>query len=167
MEICIIVATGKNGEIGCKGRLPWSLPRDMKHFKTLTEGNAVVMGRKTYESIPNFPLKNRLNIVVSKSLDTVEGGIVTANIEDAASLAKQKGYSRLFVIGGNSIYERMLPVCDRMYLTKVDGTFPEADVFFPKIDLSEWEIVDQENFAHDERNDFDISFIEYKRIRFK
>lgn len=163
MEISIIVAMGKNGEIGCCGRLPWSLPRDMRHFRELTEGNAVLMGRKTYESIPKFPLKNRLNIIVSKSIKEVEGGFVFDDITGAINLAKRQGYDRLFVIGGSSIYERMLPLCDKIFQTKVYGEFPMANVFFPKIDLDKWEIVSQTDVAKDEKNAFDMSFIEYKK----
>lgn len=167
MNISIIVAVGKNGEIGCQGRLPWSLPRDMKHFREKTEGNAVVMGRKTYESIPNFPLKNRLNMVISSSIKGIDGGFVCSNFQDAIILAKEKGYNDLYVIGGNSIYNMFIPICNKIILTKVWGDFPQADVFFPDIDFDVWNEVSNTFVAKDEKNAFDISFIEYERKTIK
>ncbi|MFH1523225.1 MAG: dihydrofolate reductase [Patescibacteria group bacterium] len=129
--INIIVALGKNREIGFKNQLLWDIPEDMKRFKKITTGHIVIMGSKTYESIGK-PLPNRINIVIAKEKDyQATGCIVAHSIIEAVE--KAKGHSRkkeIFIIGGGSIYKQFLPLTDKLYLTLVDDA-PEADIYFP------------------------------------
>ena len=130
----IIAAMGKNRELGLRGKLPWRIPDDMQRFKTLTMGNSVIMGRKTWESIPEKfrPLPGRTNIVITRQTNyEAKGAIVTDSLESArAAAARALGSDEIFVIGGGEIYREALPFTDRLYLTLVDDT-TEADTFFP------------------------------------
>ena|SRR3990167_6015309 len=145
--INIVAAIGKNRELGAKNKLLWHIPEDMERFKRLTTGKVVVMGRKTYESIPEKfrPLPNRINIVVTRDLNYSSSEIeknsrqtrtITAlSIEEAIEKAKEFN-KEIFIIGGAQIYEQSLKYADRLYMTLVDKEYPEADVFFP--DYSEF-----------------------------
>ena len=136
MIISMIAAVGKNGAIGCGGALPWHIPEDLKYFKAVTLGKPVVMGRKTFDSIGR-PLPNRRNIVVTRDPAwRAEGVEVAQNLEDA--LACLKRCPEVMVIGGGTIYEALLGVADRLYVTDVDQTVPGADAFFPSIDPNDW-----------------------------
>lgn len=134
MSIKIIAAIGKNRELGAKNALLWNLPGDMKFFRETTRGFTVIMGRLTYESIGR-PLPKRRNIVITRSPDFCPEGVETAqSLEAALRLAD----GDVFVIGGASVYAQALPFCDEMLLTEVDSEYPEADVYFPDFDCSEW-----------------------------
>lgn len=125
----IIAAVGKNREIGKKSGLVWRLPGDLKYFKEKTMGKTVVMGRKTYESIPGGKgLSGRKNVVLSR-----KNGDAEAVIRELACSNEE-----IFVIGGGSIYEKMLPFCQRLYLTEIDASDAEADTFFPEFDKSSY-----------------------------
>lgn len=164
MEIIVIAAIGNNLEIGVGSRMPWKLPRDMKHFRDCTTNHAIVMGRKTMESIPKLPLKDRLNIVVSSTLKSDKSEIIVCpDIQTAINTAKEKDYDKLFAIGGREIYREFVPISDRIIITRVKASFKDADVFFPEIDLSEWEETSKKIFNKDDKNEFDIEFIEYTR----
>ena len=130
----IIAAMGKNRELGLRGKLPWRIPDDMQRFKTLTMGNSVIMGRKTWESIPEKfrPLPGRTNIVITRQTNyEAKGALVTDSLESArAAAARAEGADEIFVIGGGEIYREALPFTDRFYLTLVDDA-AEADTFFP------------------------------------
>lgn len=137
--INIIAAIGQNRELGNNNQLLWHLPEDLKRFKELTNGHPVIMGRKTFESIPEKfrPLPNRTNIVVSRNLDLAlpEGVLAALSLEEAIVLAqKAPGSEEIFIIGGGQIYTEAVEkkLADRLYLTLVEKTFPEADVFFPE-----------------------------------
>ncbi len=136
--ISIIAAIGKNRELGKNNKLLWRIPEDLKRFKKLTQNHAVIMGRKTYESIGR-PLPNRTNIIISRNRGwTPDGCLVADSIETAINLAKKTIINNLssiikdeiFIIGGGQIYKEALPYADKLYLTVVDGT-AEADTFFP------------------------------------
>ncbi len=134
-KISIIAAIGKNRELGKNNKLLWHIPGDLPHFKKLTLGHPIIMGRKTFESIGR-PLPNRTNIVVTRdSSYEVEGVVVVHSIEKAIEEAKKKDKEEIFVIGGGQIYEQALPFADRLYLTIVDAQ-AEADTYFP--DYSEF-----------------------------
>jgi len=162
MIVSIVVATGRNNEIGKAGNLLCHLPADLKHFKEITSGHTVIMGRKTYQSLPKGPLPNRRNIVISRNTHLkVEGAEVYSSLDYAFIRLINK--DEVFVIGGAQIYEQALPLADKIYLTKIHADFPDADVFFPKIDLSVWQETDRETFFADEKNPYSFSFIEYER----
>jgi dihydrofolate reductase len=164
MIISIIVATGKNNEIGKNGNLLCHLPADLKHFKEITSGHTVIMGRKTFESLPKGPLPNRRNIVISRNVALkIDGAEVYPSLDYA--FIKLIDENEVFIIGGAQIYEQALPIADKLYLTKIHADFPEADAFFPKIDFSAWQETSRETFPADEKNSFTFSFFEYSKTQ--
>jgi len=160
-EISIIVAIGNNNEIGYKNNLLWRISDDLKRFKSLTTGNNIVMGRKTFESLPKGALPNRKNIVVTRNTE-----LKYDNCEMANSLEQAIEYSDLdkdiFIIGGEQIYKDAFKQCDYLYLTKVYENF-EADAFFPIVDFSEWDIIETEKVKKSEKNEFAHEFFKLKR----
>ena len=150
MTLSIIVAIGKNNAIGFKNALLWSLPNDMKRFKNITTGHTVIMGRNTYLSLPKGALPNRKNIVISDlEKDNFKDCTMARSIDEAVNIAKFDG--EIFVMGGASIYRQFLPLADKLYLTLVDDA-PEADAFFPEIDMNAWEITENQKFEKDEKH---------------
>src|SRR3989338_10723261 len=134
--VSAIAAIGKNRELGKRSDLIWRIPDDLKRLKALTTGHVVIMGRKTYESIGR-PLPNRTNIIVTRNPDfTAPGCLVATSVPDALDLAREHETEEIFILGGAEIYTQALPFTDRLYLTIVDATDPEADTFFP--DYSEF-----------------------------
>jgi dihydrofolate reductase len=156
MSLTLIVAKAANGCIGKDGQLPWSIPEDLKHFRECTIGKTVLMGRKTWESLPAKyrPLPGRKNVIVSRDPSfTAIGGEVFHDLSQALSaLAKEDVY----VIGGSELFKQCLPLADTMELTQIHAAY-EGDTFFPEINLGDWHIAKQED--HDQ-----FSFITYKRI---
>lgn len=134
--LTLIVARARNGAIGKGNDIPWHAPEDLKMFQRETNGGAVIMGRNTWDSLPFKPLKNRLNIVVSRDRSLTDH--VVASIKDAIQFARSEGYHRIYGIGGESIYREMLPLADRLLLTEVDLEIEAADAFFPNIDEADW-----------------------------
>ncbi len=168
-RVSIIVAVSLNNAIGYRGGFPWNnLSADMKRFKTVTMGHAVVMGRKTWESLsPRFrPLPERHNIVLSRRFPSQLGTTcsVASSFEEAISLAGPFEY--VFVIGGQEIYAMALPLAQRIYMTVVHGVF-QADTFFPPIRLFEWERKEFQSFPADEKNPHPYSFAVFERVDFK
>jgi len=158
--IKIIVAISKNKVIGKDNSLIWHLPSDLKRFKEITAGNAVIMGRKTYESIGK-PLPNRRNIIITRNENyEVEGCEVVNSLEEALLIC----YENCFIIGGAEIYKQSLPITDEIYLTEVDNVF-DGDSFFPELG-NEWYEVSNEKFEADDKNQFNYSFIKYERYKF-
>lgn len=158
----IIVATDKNNAIGRHNALTWQgqVPSDMQRFKDLTTGHAVVMGRKTYDSI-GHPLPNRLNIVLSSQQLDIKGCTVTSSIENAFEIANEK--NETFVIGGEMIYKLALPYVDTLYITQIKTEVENADAFFVDIDSEEWKLID-ENYLPAAGNDhYDLTFQHYVR----
>ncbi len=134
-KLSIIVAMSSNLAIGVNNTLPWHLSEDLKHFKSLTTGHTIIMGRKTYESIGR-PLPNRRNIVVSRNLNTFYDGVEIVNsLEDALSISSND--EEVFIIGGSNIYEQSLSFVEYLYITEIAKAF-EGDAFFPEIDKSLW-----------------------------
>lgn len=147
--------------IGANNTLLWHLPSDLKRFKRLTTGHTILMGRKTWESLPNGALPNRRNVVVSRRASMLEGAEVYPNIEEALSALSTE--ERLFVIGGGEIYTQLLPKATKLCLTLVEGTFPAADTFFPKLDWSEWQRTTEEYTPAQEEGGFGSTYIEATR----
>ncbi len=139
--ITLIVARARNGAIGRDGKIPWHLPEDLKFFQRETLGGAVIMGRKTWESLPVKPLSKRFNIVVSTDSKAAEfvARSVTASIE----LALGQGYQRIYGIGGAGIYQEMLSLADRLLISEVDVDVPDADTFFPQFDPDTWKLINK------------------------
>lgn len=133
-HIIAIVAHGRNREIGKQNGLLWHLPDDLRRFKTLTMGCPILMGRKTWDSLPRRPLPGRINLVITsahRERVKAEGADIILSMEEAHARCKARGDARLFVIGGAQVYAALLPWIDALYVTYIDREFPEADVFFP------------------------------------
>lgn len=154
--ISIIVAMSPNLSIGYKGRLPWHIPEDLAHFKALTWGHTIIMGHNTYNSLPNGPLPGRRNIVLSKSIDEIKGCDVFKSLSE--SLKSCNNDDEVFIIGGASVYAEALPLADKIYLTLTDNDPRQADVFFPKVNMTEWKEIKKEKHTG-------FSFIEYCKIQ--
>jgi len=166
MRLSLIVAVARNGVIGRDGGLAWKISDDLKLFKQVTSGHPVIMGRKTYESIGK-PLPNRVNIVVSRSMEDSEGVIAARSVEQAILKAKAAaqslGVDEIFVIGGQALYEKTLAAADRIYLTAVDAEV-EGDVRFPPIDDSQWKRRRTGHAGKSARNQHDCDFFILDRL---
>lgn len=158
MQLSIICALTRDHAIGNKGKLLYHLSADLRRFKALTTGHTVIMGRKTYESLPNGALPNRRNIVISSQLSYAP---LDADVAPSLThaLASCRDEDEVFVIGGGSIYEAAMPLADRLYLTLLDDVAEEADTFFPEIELTDWCIESEEEHEADEKNDVPYTFI--------
>ena len=160
-HISIIVAIAENYAIGLRNELLFHLSDDLKRFKKLTTGHTIIMGKRTFESLPNRPLPNRRNLVITDIPgELIPGCEMAYSIEDA--IAKTEAETENFVIGGGSIYRQFLPYADKLYVTWVHKTF-EADTFFPKIDLSEWELFEKTDIPLQQETGFAYSYCKYKR----
>lgn len=159
--ISLIAAMDRNRLIGKDNDLPWHLPQDLKYFKEVTKGHAVIMGRKTFESIGR-PLPHRENITVTsnKELD-IPNCQVMHSAEEAVRFAKNRN-EECFVIGGSTLYTEILPFADKLYVTKIDETF-EGDRYFPEFSEAEWEIVSRRKGLKDDKNPYDYEFLVYQR----
>lgn len=136
--ISLVVGRARNGAIGRNGDIPWFLPEDLKTFQRETLGGAIIMGRATWVSLPKKPLPKRFNIVVSSQADAAD--VVVPSVTEAVKLAYAEGYHRIYGIGGFGIYSEMLPLADRLLISEVDMDVPDADTFFPEVDLSQWRL---------------------------
>jgi dihydrofolate reductase len=162
MKLSIIVAVAENNVIGKDNQLIWHLPADLKHFKVLTMGHPMIMGRKTFESIGN-PLPGRVSIIISRQpAYRVSNCVVTHSLEQAVSEANQLGSQEAFVIGGAEIYRQAIPITDKIYLTEVHHCFI-GDTFFPEMLPSVWREVKRETFPADEKNAYAFDFVELER----
>lgn len=164
MIISLIAAIGKNNELGKNNSLLWHLPADMKHFKEITSGHTVIMGRKTFESIRQ-PLPNRRNIVVTRDKSyKAEGVEITHSFEESLTLAKDSPSQEIFVIGGAEIYKQALEYAHKLYITQIEAEDKDADVFFPEIIPIVFGEVSREEHEPDEKNPLPYAFIEYERL---
>jgi len=166
MKIVLIAAFAQNRVVGINNTLPWHLPEDLKYFKRTTSGKAIIMGRKTYDSIGR-PLPNRTNIVISRNSDFQADGVrVVASLEAAIELAKEVNFindvQEVMVIGGASIYEAALPIADRLYLTHVHAEI-EGDAYFPEVNFKQWLEVSREDYQASDKNPYDYSFVVYDK----
>ncbi len=162
MEIAIVVAADEMNGIGINNQLLCHLPNDLKYFKQLTTGHAILMGRKTYDSIGR-PLPNRLNLVLSKSQNEIAGCETFSEMETAINFAKEKGLEKLYIIGGDSVYKQGLALCDKVYLTRIHHSFL-ADAFFVALLPNEWKLQATETAMADEKNAYAHSFEVYQKM---
>jgi len=162
MEISIIAALSDDFIIGNNNKLPWHLPADLQHFKAITLGKPVIMGRKTYESIGKA-LPGRKNIIITHDKNwRAENCEIYHNVKDI--LNDLKNYPEIMIIGGAEIYKQFLPLATKMYLTVIHHDFI-GDKYFPKWDSNEWQEISREYHPADEKNAYDYSFVLFKRIR--
>lgn len=159
--VTIVVAMGLKNEIGAGNQLLWNLPKDLKHFKEITSGHPIIMGRKTFESIGK-PLPNRTNIVISRRNDWFQEGIlIVGSIKEALKFAK-KIDENVFIIGGGDIYKQTLDATDVLEVTRVNAEF-KADVFFPGIDPKIWVKTSETCIEKDEKHAYDFCFERWER----
>lgn len=160
MEICVVAALNRRRVIGLENRLPWHLPADLRHFKALTLGKPVIMGRSTHESIGR-PLPRRPNIVLSRRAGlTIEGCVTATTLDEALGLAA--GASQVMIIGGAQVYAQAVPLAGRLYLTHVENDL-EGDAWFPEIDDALWRPVEEARHAADGENPYACRFVIYER----
>ena len=162
MKISLIVALSSNRVIGLDNKMPWHLSADLKRFKQITMGNPIIMGRKTFESIGK-PLPGRSNIIISHNTDYQQDGCLVFGSLDAALRHACMESARVFVIGGASLYEALLPLADELYLTEIQQEFA-GDTFFPEVRAEEWREVVREDIADDPQVTFSYSFLKLIRV---
>lgn len=157
MKTIIIAALSENRVIGRDNAIPWHYPADMKHFRRVTRGHAVVAGRKTYETFQTRPLPQRRNFVLTRNSDyaVAEGVVVCASLAEVLQCARSHGSEKLFVLGGAQVYEQALPLSDEMILTHLPIEV-EGDAYFPAWDESEWEVIER-------RCEGELVFATYRR----
>ena len=160
--ISIIVAIAENYAIGKKGDLLCHMPADLKHFKEITSGKTVMMGERTFFSLPKHPLPNRRNIVLTDVQGkTFEGAEAVYSLDEM--VAKVQGEEEAFVIGGGMVYRQMMERADKLYITHIHHSWEDADTFFPEIKESEWKLLSAERHEADDKNPYDYTFAEYTR----
>jgi len=159
--ISIIVAVSEDWGIGKDNELLWHISEDLKRFKKLTSGNTVIMGKKTWESLPRRPLPGRKNIVLTDDPnESIENSVTAYSINDA--LDKCGPDEEIFIIGGGSIYRQFMTIADRLFITHVHKKAP-ADIYFPEIDRSLWEIIEKEEFKTDDDIGLPYTYVIYER----
>lgn len=159
MTVSIIAAVALNGAIGLDNKLLYHLRADMRRFKALTTGHTIIMGRRTFESLPKGALPDRRNIVLSRTVSSLPGCECFASLD--AALAACRPDEDIYIIGGETVYRQAMPLADRLLLTVVHDTPERADAFFPP--YSDWRLTSEEPHEADEKNAFDFDFREYSR----
>ena len=160
MTLSCIVAVSENGVIGRDNGLPWKLSADLRRFKQLTTGHAIIMGRKTFDSIGR-PLPNRTSIVMTRDHDYAPPGVMVVHSLDEA-VAACHDQEEAFVIGGEAVFREALPRTERLYLTRVHASV-EGDAYFPEPDLTDWKLVQQERHLEDDKNNYAFTFQVHER----
>ena len=161
--ISLIAAIGKNNELGKGNALIWNLPADMKHFVKVTTAHAVVMGRKTFESIGK-PLPNRRNVVITRDLTYKKDGVEVAHsLAAALDLFSDPG-EEIFIIGGGELYKETMPIADKLYITHIDAEDKKADTFFPEIIPIAWNEISHEEHEADDKNPYPYTFSVYEKF---
>jgi dihydrofolate reductase len=160
--VSIIVAVAQNGTIGDKNSLLWHIKEDMRFFRTTTSGHAVIMGRKTFESLGSKPLPKRTNIVITRQDVEFEGALTAHSLEEAIRMAE--GDEEVFIIGGAQIYAQALECADRLYLTLVERDY-EGDTSFPEIDYRYWQLVAEQRYERGEEFEYPFSFLTFDRVK--
>jgi dihydrofolate reductase len=162
-----LVAVSNELVIGVDNNLPWNLKDDLAHFKKYTLNKVIIMGRKTYESIGR-PLPNRINYVISRTIKEIEGAHVFNNLEEAMLSAEKHNKdldveNEMVIIGGGYLFEETLPILNKLVITKVDCSVA-GDVYYPKIDMKNWDLISSESYTKDSDNDYDFKIEEYKKL---
>ncbi len=166
--IALVVAKAENGAIGRGGDLPWHLRSDMRYFRTITMGKPIIMGRRTFKSLPRV-LDGRLNIVLTRdrgfvATDAVMAHSLEEGLKAAGASTARTGAREIMIIGGEDVFREVLPQADRIYLTEVHAS-PEADTWFPALDMNEWRETSREAHAGGPNDDYAFSFVVLDRIR--
>lgn len=162
MLVSLVVAVADNGVIGNKGQLPWHLPDELKHFKAVTMGKPIIMGRKTYDSIGR-PLPGRLNIVLSRRPDFCAGGCTTAaSLDEALDIARASGAHEACIIGGAELFAEALPRAEIFYITRVHGDI-EGDTFLPELPLEDFQLTESTAHPADARHAFAFTMQQWMR----
>ncbi len=166
-KLCAIVAMDRNRVIGREGDLPWRLPSDLKHFKRVTLGKPCLMGRKTWESLP-FPLPGRPNLVLTRNADyAANGADVFTDMREMLGkgyeLAGAAGVTEIMLIGGAQLYETLLPLCDRLYVTRVDAEV-DGDAVFPEIQPAEWTLTNEQTLEKSAKDEFSFQVAVFDRV---
>ncbi len=165
MTISAIVAAAENNAIGKGNEMLWKLPNDFRYFKNETWGLPIIMGRNTFKSLGKA-LPGRKNIVLTRNKDwSAEDVTVAHDIEEGIEEAKKANTKEIFIIGGAEIYKQTLSLVNKVLLTRVKATFPEADAFFPELPPDEWELTASLPFKADEKNEYDYTFEKWERIK--
>jgi dihydrofolate reductase len=163
MRISLIVALDENGAIGRQNSLPWHLSTDLKRFRLLTLGHHILMGRRTWESVGRA-LPGRTSLVITRQPEYIaEGAFIFSTLESALAFAREQGENEIFIIGGAEIFRESLLIADRIYLTRVHTLTPDADVFFPGFNLTDWEILEETSLPADDKNQHPTTFQVLKR----
>jgi dihydrofolate reductase len=162
-----LVAVSNELVIGVDNDLPWNLKDDLAHFKKYTLNKVIIMGRKTYESIGR-PLPNRINYVISRTIKEIDGAHVFNNLEEAMLSAEKHNKNldienEIVIIGGGYLFEETLPILNKLVITKVDCSVA-GDVYYPKINMKNWELISSESYTKDSGNDYDFKIEEYKKL---
>ncbi|MCO6148149.1 dihydrofolate reductase [Flavobacterium sp. NRK1] len=159
MTLTLIAAIAENNALGKDNKMMWHLPDDFKHFKSRTSGHHIIMGRKTFESFPS-PLPNRTSVIITRQEDyKADGCIVVNSLEEALKACPQD--EEIFVIGGGEIYNQSIGHADKLDLTRVHATFPDADAYFPEIDTTKWDLTSENFHPKNEKHAFDMTFQVY------
>lgn len=161
--ITMIWAEDENGLIGKKGQMPWQLPADLNHFKTLTDGDTVLMGRKTYDSLPKKPLSNRRNIILTRDDHFQAKEVMICHSVEEVFRQVDCKTGVLHVIGGSDVYNQFKDKADMLYRTVIHEQF-EGDTYFPKLDYSKFKLISQEQRQPDDNNKYAYTFYSYKRV---
>jgi len=162
MQVSLVVAMTRNHVIGRDNGLPWRLPEDLKHFKAVTMGKPVLMGRKTFESIGKL-LPGRTNLVLTRHAGwKAEGAVVVHSVDEA--LSSVRAAQEVACIGGAEVFQLLMPLVTRIHLTRIDADIP-GDTVFPPLDPSEWREVENRKFAADARNAYDMAFVTLERAQ--
>ncbi|MCL4637725.1 dihydrofolate reductase [Olivibacter jilunii] len=164
MITSIIVAASKNNAIGKNNELLWHMPADLKFFRKTTSGHTVIMGRKTFESVGEA-LPKRRNIVITRQANFQADNIEVVNSLEEALAACEHEKEEVFIVGGAQIYEQAMSLTDRIYLTRINHDFQDADTFFPEINDEEWQLEEVEHHESDEKNPYDYSFYLYSKVK--
>ena len=162
-----LVAVSNELVIGVDNDLPWNLKDDLAHFKKYTLNKVIIMGRKTYESIGR-PLPNRINYVISRTIKEIDGAHVFNNLEEAMLSAEKHNKNldienEIVIIGGGYLFEETLPILNKLVITKVDCSVA-GDVYYPKINMKNWELISSESYTKDSDNDYNFKIEEYKKL---
>ena len=163
--IAVIVAMARNGAIGKDNDLLWHISADLKRFKALTGGHTVLMGRRTYDSLPKKPLPNRKHLILTSDAGypVPEGGQRLAGVAACQAYFAAHPSEDIFIIGGGQVYKQLLPYADRLYLTEVQADF-EADTFFPAIEAAHWRVTEEGVWTLDENSGLTYRFVDYIRV---
>ncbi len=164
METIIIAAVADDRAIGRGGDLVFHISADLKRFKALTTGHTIIMGRKTFESLPKGALPNRRNIVITRNASlSFPGAETTTSIEDALTLARAAGETEAFIIGGAQIYAQTLPLADRLEITAIEATAPDADAHFPILNPDHWQLTETSGSLNDPKSTLNYRFETWHR----